>query len=124
MQLIRRPLSMPLTISCSQSIQGKQDSLLQRIDSLDREREDLREETGELAEERDALEEALGKAEEQRSRMKEQLLEEQVSYRGPEALEGLSGVQVQMAEYLRFGVSDSRLVTLPSVISAVCIAPN
>ena len=70
---------LPLTHFCSQSIQGKQDSLLQRIDSLDRQRESLREETGELVEERERLEEQLGRAEGERARMKEQLLEEQVS---------------------------------------------
>ena len=74
-ELMIQLISMPL----SQSIQGKQDSLLQRIDCLDREREGLREETGELAEERERLEEALGRAEGERDRMKEQLLEEQVS---------------------------------------------
>ena len=78
-------MTVPLTFDpgCSQSVQGKQDSLLERLDALDRDNEELRDEMGELGEVKDKLEEELEKAEEQRSKLEEQLAEEKVRAKEP-----------------------------------------
>ena len=92
---------LPTAPGCSQSIQGKQDGLMQRLDALDRENEELREETGDLGEMKEKLEEALEKAEERRSKMEEQLSEEQVGAVKAVAFKKLSEEQESCYNHLR-----------------------
>ncbi len=61
-----------------QSIQGKQDSLLQRIDTLDQENEELRGDMAELEEQKESLEEALERAAEEKHTIEKKLKQEQV----------------------------------------------
>ena len=61
-----------------QSIQGKQDSLLQRIDGLDQENEELRSQVVELEEQKESLEEALERAAEEKHETNKKLKEQKV----------------------------------------------
>ena len=61
-----------------QSVQGKQGSMLQRIDDLDRDNETLREELAELEDVKEQLEERIDRAEERRREIERECREQKV----------------------------------------------
>ena len=61
-----------------QALQGKQSSLLERIDALDLENEEIKEEFAALEEMKEELEEKLEKAKDEKKRLEKHVKEEQV----------------------------------------------
>ena len=66
-----------------QSIQGKQESLLRRLDEIDTENDELRTEINELEESKEKLQEQLETAKDEKRKMVEKQRESQVSFFGP-----------------------------------------
>ena len=65
-----------------QSLQGKQESLVGRLDQLDQENEELRGQVDGLEESKEQLEESLERAQEQRTRLNQELNNQQVQSSG------------------------------------------